>query len=151
MYNPVLLELMAANIPAETGGTQGSSYWGADSTDPNNYNPDVYTQSPSGIRVLKSGTYLASATVRVNELNQGDTYALGVNGRVDPNLYTTFSTHGKGNQIADITTQLKLNANDEVGLFLVSPGASQGKGWMTAGGTPVAGTGTHALQLTKIA
>jgi hypothetical protein len=151
MDNPVLLEMIAANIPGETGGTQGSSYIGGNSSFPINYNPEVYTTSPSGIRVNKSGTYLVTGAVYVDEKNQGNTYALGVNGRVDPNLYTTFATTGTGNQRTDITTQLKLNAGDEVSLRLVSQGTSVGKAWMTDGGTPVPGTGTLAMTMVKIA
>jgi hypothetical protein len=166
MDNPVRIPFIAANIPGDRGGSyavgsQGSSYQSNFSTGNYNTNPRLFEASPNGIRVTQSGTYLVTSHVKVNEKNQADTFALGVNGNVrNVNGNNTFSTDGSGNQITDITTQLKLNAGDEVSLNLVSPGTAQLIAWTSTGANTYAnsmlagyggGAGGGGAGLTEVA
>ena len=111
----------------------------------------MFEPTIDGFRVKKSGTYLIDGKVKVNERNQANTYAIGVNGRVDPTKHTTFATDGTGQQISSITTQLDLNAGDEVSLNLVSQGTSQLSAWPGLGTTQTPGSPTLVLSGTKIA
>jgi hypothetical protein len=104
------------------------------------------------MRVSQSGTYLVSALLGVNERNQANTYALGVNGNVmNTNAHNTFATDGPGGQRTAITTQLKLNAGDEVGIFLVSQGTAETLPWMTTAGRQGGSAPSSAISMVKIA
>ena len=153
IYNPVRLPLIPLNMPPQTGGNYQGTYQPNTSSNSYNSNPGLFTPTDDGITVRQAGTYLVSGQVKVDEKNQGNTYAIGVNGRVDPNLHTTFATNGSGWQITDITTQLKLNAGDQISLNLVSQGTSALKAWMNTGRglTDVPGSPTLRLSATKIA
>ena len=154
MYNPVRLPFIAANNPGATMGNYQGSYQPTFSTGSYNTNSGVFTPTSDGITVNQAGTYLVSAQVKANELNQADTYALGVNGSVtNTNAHNTFASNGSGNQITNITTQLKLNAGDQVSLNLVSQGTAKLNSWMNSGRgvTDVPGSPSLVMSMVKIA
>jgi hypothetical protein len=139
MYNPVRI----MHSPRNATNNQSGQY---------NANPNVLSDTDSGIRVNQAGTYLVTAHVRGTEKNQADTFAVGVNGSVtNTNTENTFSTDGPGGQFSSITTQLKLNAGDEVGVFLVSQGTFTTVPWLTSAGTRGGAAPSTGLSIVKIA
>jgi hypothetical protein len=151
MSNPVRIPIAPANLPGIPEQYSSSYTWSSTSDD------RVMTTSPDGITVKEAGTYLVNGYVKVNEKNQADTFAIGVNGRTNnTNTHNTFATDGPGYQLAEITTLLTLNPGDTVSVNLVSQGTAALKAWMSTssgmrGGEPVPGSPSVGLSMVKIA
>ncbi len=155
MYNPVRLPFEPVNNPGAAGNTQGYTYRSNQSSGDYNSNQNLFEATWNGFRVKQDGTYLVTGMVKVDEKNQANTYAIGVNGRVQPgdvgHAQNTFSTDSTGNQVTNITTQLKLKANDELSLNLVSNGTSKLNSWPGLGTTQTPGSPTLVMSAVKIA